>query len=275
MGRNKKNKKTKQQTAVEAQGSTESTSRSSTEISEISHPASYAAAAAKSPAKDNDITIASPATPADIFVDPEGHSAGPPNEPDSQAASQSIFEDDAIDVAIPPTPKTRPEDEVQLEISDGKALDDSASSDFSHLKKDEISEAGSPGQLVKSPGEKDASKEDAFVEAPKREAEDAVFADSPSGTEAVEIGTGTDTKASLYPSNLTVALLFQKAPNTSGGSISTADWKKTFGSENDFQQYAVAAAHTAAEGSADEASVGEGANATEPIDTATTVRPNK
>lgn len=213
MARNKKIKKPQEQKDAEPQGPANKTAMFSTEASETTQPASYAAAAAKPPAEDNKIIDPSATTPAVAIFKPAGGPVIPINQTASGPDASSIFEDDAVDVAFPVN---------EPGTSDDQALGGSPGSDFSRLKKDEISDTGSPGQLVKKPGE-----EEVGTQAPSGPTSEST---------TLQPGTGTETKASSPNRSMIEALSSQKAKNASVGLSSKADWDKAFGSEDDGQQ---------------------------------------
>lgn len=216
MGKNKNKKKAKGQRAAEADSPTREIARSETETPDKHQPGSYAAAAAESPTKETKFTD-NPTLPKITVEKTISDSADPVDEPASVDPTTGIFEDDAIDVALLSTPN----------VKQNKQVDD-FDSDFSRLKKDEISEAGSPGQVV----EKEPSKADPFADGKELEQKGGQPADSPAETKTAEDGMGTEIEANPQ-SNMKKALFSQKASNSLVRSISKAEWEKTFASEKE------------------------------------------
>lgn len=190
----------------------------------------YAEAATKPPPEQKNISTVVPVVTAEEIA---SDSAVLYSEPVPTSGSPSISEDDAVDVAPPPTLDT--ESGNALDPSPTKPLGDSSGSDFSLLKKEEISEAGSPGQLAKKTSGKDASKEDPFTEINKCEDEKSGDRASASNTFKEETGliTGTDTKASLHSSGIDRELPNQGLKDTLIRAIPKPDWDKIFESTNE------------------------------------------
>lgn len=248
MARNKKNKKAKEPKPPEAQNPIEKKARSPTVKFETSDTAVQdTAAVAKPPAVDNKSTDLFMATPAVTVVESSSDSAISHNESVSTTASQNIFEDDAVDVGFPPTPDKRPGKEPG--VSDGPAVEGSPGWDFSHLKKDEISEAGSPGKLVvENPKEKAPIEHGFFAEPSEHEVNDKI-SDGPNAKTTVrKADNSTDVKASLYPWGIAGAPPLEESKKARIEWSSKDDWDKVFGTASDGPQGGESAANGGAGG---------------------------
>lgn len=213
MGRNKNKKKAKEQKAFKTESPTGEIAKSRSETSETSQPLSYASAAVEPTSDENKVTDNSMDAPAITANGSASDSACPFDGTAPSSPPLGIFEDDAVDVPFLSPPNLERSKEV-----------DGSESEFSHLKKDEISNAGSPGQIVdKEPVGEDASK------GKELEGEGGQSGDSPSKTQACA-GTGTGAKPNSHLS-FRRALPFQKPNSTFVRSITKADWDKMFDSE--------------------------------------------
>lgn len=223
MGKNKNKKKAKEEKAAEADSPTGETAKSKLETLETSQPVSYAvaaaaAAAAEPPTEGNKITDISMNAPSITVTNLASDSGSPFAEPVPTSPSPRIFEDDVVDMAFLSTPDLKQNKEV-----------DSSDLEFSHLKKDEISDAGSPGQLVnKEPSNEDTSKEKPATDGKALEGKCGESGNSLSKAKTTE-WTGTESKASSH-SSMRRALPFQKTSSALVRSVSKADWDKMFDS---------------------------------------------
>lgn len=247
MGKNKNKKKAKDQKAAEANTPTREIARSNTETSGRHQPGSYAAAAAKSPTEENKLKD-NPSPPRITVEKATSDSAHPSDEAVSVSLTSGIFEDDAVHVAFSSTPDGKRSKEV-----------DGFDSDFSRLKKDEISEAGSPGQLV----DREPSKEDPFAEGEELKGRGGRSTDSPVETKGAEDRMNTESEANSQ-SSMKRTLFSPKASNTLVKSISKAEWEKMFASEKENAEKVDAAG--------DVASVQDVATGTTPIHPVIAVR---
>ncbi|KAJ4419244.1 hypothetical protein N0V82_005047 [Gnomoniopsis sp. IMI 355080] len=241
MGRNKNKKKSKDVQATKAQSPMQDIARTSTKTSETSQPGSYAEAAAKPPTEEEKVTNTSTTAPISIGNEPSS-SLVISKDPETTPARPNSFEDGAVHMGSPPIPKTKPG------TSSDDHLDDSSDSEFSLLKKAEISEAGSPGYLVKEPSEEDVSR---LGEGPSTETHKPIvrteqFSDPTIEARTSQAGTEFNTKASQDSSRISRELPVRKAKDTLVRSISKAEWDKTFDSGSDEQDDAAASAECGA-----------------------------
>lgn len=224
MGRNKNKKKAKEQRAAKADSPTGVNAKSKTETSETIQAVSYAAVAAEPPTDDNKVTDSAILAPAITVNEPPSVSGSPSDEPIPTSPSPKIFEDDAVEVDFLSPPELKRAKEAG-----------GSDSDFSHLEKDEISDAGSPDQLIsKEPRSEDVSKKNPNTEGKESEGNGGQSDDSPSKANTIQ-ETGAEIKASSH-SSIRRALPFQKTSSTLVRSISKADWDKMFDSETEVRR---------------------------------------
>lgn len=220
MGKSKNKKKAKEQKATEAYSPTGEAAKSRMETSETAQPVSYAAVAADPPAEENRVTNNSTNAPAITVDETASDSTSLSGKPAPTSLAPKIFEDDAVDVAFLSPPELKRKKEA-----------DGTDSDFSLLKKDEISNAGSPGQLLNTePRSEDASKENPATEGEELGGNGEKSDDSTSKAKTTENETGEEAKATSH-SSMRRALPFQKTSSSLVRSISKADCDKIFDSE--------------------------------------------
>ncbi|KAJ4395931.1 hypothetical protein N0V93_000147 [Gnomoniopsis smithogilvyi] len=228
MGRNKNKKVAKKEKAIKAQVLTEEAAKSSMETSETSPPVSYADAASNQPAEETK-AINNVSTVPIVTVDgPVKDPAVPPEHAESTSASPNIFEDDAIEVDPQSTPTTKSGNELGISIE--RPLYDSPESEFSLLKKEENSQAGSPGELLKKTIGNGPSTEDPFTYSHEHEGKNGRVVDYTAEAKTPEAGKDTNTKESLHSSCISRELRHQRQKNKFVTSISKAEWDKTFDS---------------------------------------------
>lgn len=212
MGPKKRNKKNKKGNSANA----EPEASTSASAAETHASTSYAAAAAQPPAEDNEVVETTSGTsPADDATVPAEPAADPPTSGAGPTTAADPSGDDAF--------------------GDG-------GSDYSRIKKDEISNAGSAAQVIEDSDNKNVSVSIDSEAATTPAAEKQSGSQSPSDTTAKDAGgDGTaaednDSDATALPAGDTPAKTAEAGPDpvsSVSSAISRVDaegWGQTFGS---------------------------------------------
>lgn len=208
---------------VEAEAAT------SASASETPVPASDASAAAQPPAEDNKVVDTSGDAPPAAGSEPAAAAADdatvPPDEPVPLSATPGLFEEGSVEPVDPHTPGAGP----AVGSSDDTFGD--GSSGYSRIKKDDISDAGSPAVVI------DDDSDDVFVSSsPERPDNDP--ADEQSEPQSGETASETtavqddDTPAGAEASPDPLQSLFSESSRSPVNmALSDAEgWAQAFGS---------------------------------------------